>query len=309
MSLWIWGILMMPFRVLPLAGSLSDTLLQDAQVLFLSELTRYTRVEVLHDNGGGCLQDTCLLEMAKRQEAAIVALRLLRLRERVILFSRTAYPDLDTLRVDRISLDGVEDLDPALTRLARSLATRVPYDETAEIGTLTRKETYEMLRRKWTLGMIGLGVYRALALRNLEAYHNGTLKQRMPTWSIFEFVYISEGDEWDLRVSYTLMHFATQFALLIHRFPNARNNSYFVGGGVGYTWYAYEDTAYADPYSTWESTTVRHGGNGITLFGNGGIALMRTYNAHAYLQLRTFLVLNRLWDAGIALGVMASFSS
>ncbi len=296
-TLWLVG----QFLVFPFEGNLDSATLQDAYILFVSELRRQGAVEAMPSSPDSDVYttDRSLVDLAHSREKCVVHIQILRFRERLLLLARTAYPDRDTLRVDRITLDGVEDLETSLPRLVRALTRRTSYEETAEVGRITRYEQFQSLQRNWTLTMLGVGMSRVAPLLHLQHQDPYTGSTWWASWNTFELMYAAEGTDMDLRFALSFSSYYTQTMFLAHRILRRTATSLYVGGGVGYTSYAWSDF----------ETMLTHGNNGMTLIGTLGIQWMRTYNAHAYTELRVFTVLNSMLDSGLSLGFGLMFSS
>ena len=137
-------ILLLPFNSIGI-----DTIsIKTAENLLKFDLTKYEKWETV-SSSKNCTQDTCAINLGKQYGTQkVFVCTLSRLGEKIIVqYLLIDVPNSKVLLSDNTSALSIEDLENVMKRIAASITKQMPIDKTAEVGTVTEKETVPELRR------------------------------------------------------------------------------------------------------------------------------------------------------------------
>lgn len=225
-----------------------------------------------------CGDAGCAVPLAQRTQAtAAVAMTLSTLGDKVIVKYEYVTADGRTLMSDRATGATLGDLEPLSTRVAISIATGRPINETATTSTVTQQEAGEPTRRRalstWGLHMgalapvdgtyggsgplADLGIFAFLELHSFAAVAE------------VEILWTLNADDGDAHAFGLQLNLGGRYFLD----PEADTGLY-VGGGLGFRLAAVD------------TPTVDDSRGGIGFYAGGGIVFLRTSDIHIILDAR-----------------------
>lgn len=213
---------------------------------------------------------------------------------------------------DRMTIDRIEDLEAAATRLARALSAGVTTAETAELGSITRKESEKPVRRE---GESGLAIHLA-RWQPFGGYGDarGGIELGLGYW------YETGAFALEPRIGYRFDDGANDFDF--HEVPidvsalailSKTDVAPYVGGGAGLHWMqaSYEVSSRSGGFLvTTTRDTVWETAWAFGVHARAGVLFFRTYSVRLGLDVQYDLLTNKIagrTPQGLRLGLGVMF--
>ncbi len=174
---------------------------------------------------------------------------------------------------DRVTANGVEDLDPLSGRIAVAIATNKPIGETVTVSTVTSQEARPNLRKQ-SLYTTGVRIGGGFPAFSSYGGDTGLFDIGMyGMWELNEFAIVLEGDyRWDANSTNTSVH-AFNLDIGGRYYLNPEDDSgFFISAGLGFR---------AVSLDANDSTTESFGAqSGLGGYVGAGVTLLRTSDIH-----------------------------
>ncbi len=270
-----------------------------AQALFRQELDKSGRYELMPANeiqekAGDrfCSEAACGYALGRSLNADQVLLcSLNRLGEKVIV--QYLLLDVAGTRIllnDNTTANSVEDLETVMKRMALSVITLKPLQETAQVGLITKKETLEPRRRS-------ARKYMGLSFGYLypqKGYDESSRSFAMDLRTGYEIDQVSLGSQLAIQKGFAWNIYASYLMTRTDVCP-------YIGGAFGFHWVSHEShgTMFTDAngYSYYREDGRK--GDGFEFRAHSGLRLFRTYNFQILLNLDYAITLNDFDDRAV----------
>lgn len=189
---------------------------------------------------------------------------------------------------ERVSAASAEDIEIAVSRLAKAIATGKRVEETAEIGKITEEEVYRGKRRKKAFLSTGLGFGMTFPFGgyadagNLQTWEGRTWYETPRAAGELYYAYSFSSNFADpFDTTSTARVFETTLGISLLYFFSPGDISPYAGGGLYYKSLMIDSPTEALGYEM-----------GIGFEGGGGIVVFRTYDFRLLLDVRYTIDLN-----------------
>ncbi len=248
-----------------------------------------------------CADAPCAAEAGRRlhvKSVYLVSIRRLG-KKLIVSASEVAADKGDLVRSEKMTVNRVEDLDSVATRLARSLVTGKSPDQTAELGTITQKDSEELRRRHGDSGF-GMRVGGVIPLADSLGSSSFGVLLDLGYW--YEATYFAVEARSGVRFSTNSTSEGFFFGLPVdvsgYYLPLLGDFTPFVGGGLGLR-FIYEERPEEITVGTIiqseHRSLVDDSGFGLGLHGKLGMLLFRTWSVRMLVALEydlAFIELN-----------------
>ena len=292
-------------------GILDQNDLESIDILFEEELTKYTFGNITHSSKS-CPDNECALEeLSNSEHEFIVYTRVIKLGEK-LRYSGTILDNEGVVFSTKIIVTNATEMEEGVMRLVKSLALQENIDEVADIENIVPSESVESDRIKsfyktgFSVGyMYPLG--DSYLTRDYNDYYWGDDEGEWTYTNQTQKIKISALYLYDFKDNASLLidgvgYFGTtpSFGISANylKYHNKGNNSPFYGGGVGIQW-----VPWCTGYDCEESMPTDHRRSGVSLNGQTGFMLFRTYDINLMVRLQYHIVLNSDLDQGIVMDV------
>ncbi len=274
---WMVGLLTASVGVLPARGTVDTSLLQDVQVYFIAQLSRYTQVEHVDpaDAPGephrSCTTDTCLQKLRERGGwDLLMDLWVHRMGVHYVITLRVVGSGV--VKVFRCTHPDTETLPLLLSQMARAALRRETETRACALGVT------EDLGPRVSVGIR----YAALRYDPLSEPFGIVY----PTvWPQIHLAYVHETLFADLTVEVEWLSGGRSFSLLVHRFLSLEPATFYLGVGTGLL----IARRWIDPNNI-IAPVVIPGRTRSLVHLSGGLALFRPAQAHMYVEGRISVV-------------------
>jgi TolB-like protein len=270
-----------------------------AQSLFRQELSKLDRYDLFAEkqvldktNNESCYETACGYAIGHSLNADEVLLcSLNRLGEKVIVQYLLLDVQKETILLnDNTTSNTIEDLETVMKRMALSVATIKPLEQTAQVGLITKKEAQEPRRRS-------ARKYMGLSFGYLypqQGYNNSDRSFAMDFRTGYEISQFSLGSQLAVQKGFAWNIYCSYLLARTDVCP-------YVGGAFGFHWVSHETYGrmYTDAngYPYYQEDTRK--GDGFEVRAHSGLRLFRTYNFQILLNLDYAITLNDFDDRAV----------
>ena len=297
-----------------LGSELTESDLTSIDMLFSEDLSQYGKVE---NSSVSCVDNDCALsELSKTDNDYVIYTKIMKLGSKII-YTGYVLNDESTF-TSKITALSVEDMERAVTRLAKSLALNESIEDVVDIDNITEGEEEESARRQ-SLGRIGFSIgymfptFDSYTSRNLDqgeydydtwetVYETSTTRDIQKIVLGFNYFYEFKENRALLAEFnwYTGSPFSFGADMSMLKYLAKDDFSPYIGGGVGLHWVSYcRGYDCQDEYNM----PIDHRRSGISLNAQAGYVLFRTYNVNVIARGKYHLVLNSDLDQGFTIDV------
>lgn len=270
-----------------------------AQALFRQELSKTNHYELIAEKeildkigDRACYETACGYALGHSLNADEVLLcSLNRLGEKVIV----QYLLLDVAKEkillnDNTTSNTIEDLETVMKRMALSVISRKPMEQTAQVGLITKKETLEPGRRS-------ARKYMGLSFGYLypqQGYDESDRSFAMDFRTGFEIDQFSLGSQLAVQKGFAWNIFCSYLVTRTDVCP-------YVGGAFGFHWISHETYGrmYTDANGYPYYQEDKRKGDGFEFRAHSGLRLFRTYNFQILLNVDYAITLNDFDDRAV----------
>ena len=256
---------------------------QTAELLLRQEVGKLVTVEMISESNTRrvagdtpCTDVACAAEIGEKLGAdQVVFCSLSRLGEKIVIqYGLADVASRKGLIMDNTTSETVEDLEAVMKRVAASIVSRKPIDQTAEVGAIMERET-GVPRRRSALGVNGIS-FGYLYPQN--GYDNDDRSFTFDYRRGYEMERIAVGAQFALRKGIALNIYTSYLITKTDFCP-------YIGGAFGFHWISHSDK--------------NKRSDGFEFIINTGIRAFRTYNFQVLLNFDYAFALNDFNDEAI----------
>jgi len=285
--------------------------LESIDILFEEELSSYDFGSVINLSNS-CPDNQCAIEELNKSDSEfIVYTRIIKLGDK-LRYSGTILDKEGVIFNSKLIVMNASEMEEGVMRLVKSIALRESIDDVADIDNIIPSESVESDRIKtfyktgFSIGyMYPLGdsyktreydfwAQNEPGQPNVWTETNQTQKIKLSAMYMYDF---KENESLLIdAVGYfgTTPSFGVSANYL--KYLNRGNNTPFFGGGAGMQW-----VPYCTGYRCEDTIPADHKRSGITLNGQAGYMLFRTYDINLMVRLQYHIVFNTDLDQGIVI--------
>ena len=260
---------------------------QTAELLLRQEIGKLTAAELVsesdtrHVTGDvSCTDVACAVEMGEQLDAdQAVFCSLSRLGEKIVIqYGLVDVASRKRLIMDNTTSETIEDLEAVMKRVALSIVSQKPVEQTAEVGAIMEVET-EIPRRRSARGINGFSIGYLYPQRG---YDDGDRYFSLDYRRGYEMDRVAVGAQFALRYGFAFNIYTSYLITKTDFCP-------YIGGAFGFHWIAHNDDHDNDDLK----------GDGFEFILNTGIRAFRTYNFQVLLNFDYAVTLNDYDDEAI----------
>ena len=275
---------------------LDDNDIASIDLLFESELKSYgiSKITLIKP----CKDDDCALEkLNNNKQQYVIYTKIMKLGKKLI-FSGSVLND--TLNYSRkIIVQSIEDMEPAVARLAAALVYRETIEDVANTENIISKEEVESTRRK-SLSRVGFGIGYMYPFSDSYNYTTATEENINSRKITLTSNYFYEFNNNYSLLNEFVWHIGLPLSLgsdiSIYKYLNNTDFSPFIGGGIGIHWVS-------NPCLTCDWTNENYIGHGPKFNFQTGIVFFRTYDINVISRLKYHFIMNSNSNNGLLFDV------
>lgn len=282
-------IAILPFQSI----GIDETSMQTAEFLLKQEIEKLNGQSVTYakDLPEACSEIECAVKVGKELNTdQIVIGTMSKLGLKIIVhFMLIEVNSGNAILNDNLTAATVEDLEVVMKRIALSVFQQKPIQQTAQVGAITQKETWESNRR-------GANKYAGISFGYVfpeNGYDEVDKSFTMDFRTGFELEKFTVGSHFALRKGFAANIYASYLTTKTDICP-------YFGGAFGFHWvnhvYQGDDYNYHDDnWETWDKKNK----DGFELTLHGGIRAFRTYNFQILINLDYCVTFNDFDDRAL----------
>ena len=270
---------------------------QTAELLLRQEISKLSEAELISDSetrrlagDEPCAEVGCAVEVGTRLGADLVVFcSLSRLGEKIVIqYGLVDVHAQKRLVMDHTTSETVEDLENVMKRAARSIVDQKPIALTAEVGTITEKETL-VPRRRSARSINGFSIGY---LYPQQGYDGDARAFSLDYRRGYEMERIAVGAQFAVRKGFAFNIYTSYLVTKTDFCP-------YVGGAFGFHWIGHDDDRENDGGHPGNDPK----GDGFEFTVNAGLRGFRTYNFQVLLNFDYAITLNDYDDEAIVFSI------